>query len=85
MGENVLSIRTAQHCFNRFKRSGNLEFNDLPYSGRSMELNVKLLKQVIEEDPRLTSPYLAELLGCSRTTVEKHLNELDEIWSLDTG
>ena len=27
MGENTLSIHTAQHCFNRFK-SGNFELHD---------------------------------------------------------
>ena len=27
MGENTLSIRTAQHCFNQFN-SGNFELND---------------------------------------------------------
>ena len=35
MGEDdVLSIRTAQHWFNRFKND-NLELDDLPRSGRS--------------------------------------------------
>ncbi len=33
VGEDVLSIRTAQHCFNRFK-NGNLELDDSPRSGR---------------------------------------------------
>ena len=79
MGENVFSIRTAQHCFNRFK-NGNLELNDLPRSGRPMELDVELLKQIIEEDLRMTSRDLARQLGCSYTAVEKYLNELDETW-----
>ena len=38
------------------------------------------LKQLIEEDPRLTLRCLAEQLGCSHTTVEKHLNELGKTW-----
>ncbi|CAF2019864.1 unnamed protein product, partial [Rotaria magnacalcarata] len=29
MGEDILSIRTAQHWFNRFKND-NLELDDLP-------------------------------------------------------
>ena len=33
MGEDVLSICTTQHCFNRFK-NGNLELDDLPLPGR---------------------------------------------------
>ncbi len=47
MGKDVLSIRTAQHWFNRFK-NGNLELDDLPRPGRPLELYVDLLKQLIE-------------------------------------
>ena len=59
MGEDVLSIRTAQHWFNRFKH-GNLELDDLPRPGRPLEVDVDHLKQPIEQDPRLTSRCLAE-------------------------
>ena len=79
MGEGVISIRTAQHWFNRFKND-NLELDDLPRSGRPLELDVDLLTQLIEEDPRLTLRCLAEQLGCSHTTVEKHLIELGKTW-----
>ena len=37
MGKGVLSIRTAQHWFNRFK-NGNIELNDLLRSGRPVEV-----------------------------------------------
>ena len=43
-------------------------------------MNVDVLKQLIEEDPRLTTCCLAERLGCSHTTVETHLSELDKTW-----
>ncbi|CAF1185619.1 unnamed protein product [Rotaria magnacalcarata] len=79
MGGDALSARTAQHWFNRFKK-GNFELDDLPRSGGPMELDVYLLKQLTEEDPRLTLRCLAEQLGCSHTVVEKHLNELDKPW-----
>ena len=79
MGENVLSIRTVQHWFNRF-RNYNLEHDDLSRPGRSLEVDVDHLKQLIEQDPRLTSRCLAEQLGCSHTAVEKHLNELGKTW-----
>ena len=79
MDEDLLYIRTAQHCFNHSK-NGNLQLDDLPRFGRPMELDVELLKQLIEEDPRLTSRYLAGQFGCSHTAVEKHLNELGETW-----
>ena len=79
MGEDVLSIRTAQHWFNRFK-NGNFELDALPRPGRPLEVDVDLLTQLIEQDPRLTSRCLAEQLGCSHTAVERHLNELGKTW-----
>ncbi len=54
MGEDSLSIRTVQHWFNLFK-NGNLELDDLPRPGRPLEVDVDLLKQLIEQDTRLTS------------------------------
>ena len=44
MGEDMLSIRTGQHWFNRFKNS-NLELDDLPHSGRPLELIVDRIRQ----------------------------------------
>jgi len=79
MGKDALSTRTAQHWFNRFK-NGNFELDDLPRSGRPLEIDIDVLKQLIEEDPRLTTRCLAERLGCSHTTVEKHLAELGKTW-----
>ena len=45
-GEDVLCIHTAQHWFNSFK-NGDLELDDLPRSGRPLEMDVDLLKQLI--------------------------------------
>ena len=69
MGKDVLSIRIAQHWFHRFK-NGNFELDDLPHTGRPLQVDMELLKQLIEEDPRLTTRCLAERLGCSRTTMK---------------
>ena len=83
MGENVLSNRTAQHWF----KNGNLELDDLPRSGRALEVDLDILKQLIEEDPRLTIWCLAERLQCFCATVETHLKELCQPWKygvLDT-
>jgi histone-lysine N-methyltransferase SETMAR len=79
MGKDVLSIRTAQRWFNRFK-NGNFELDDLPHPGRPLEVDMDVLQQLIEEDPRLTTRCLAERLGCSQITVETHLRELDKTW-----
>jgi hypothetical protein len=39
-----------------------------------------ILQQLVEEDPRLTTRCLSERLGCSHTTVERHLGELGKTW-----
>ena len=54
MSKPVLSIRTAQHCFYRLK-NGNFELDDLPHSGRPLQVDTDLLKELIEQDPRLTT------------------------------
>ena len=79
IGKDTPLIRTAQHCFNCFK-SGNFELNDSRHCGRPLEVDVNILKQLIEEDPRLTKRCLAEQLGCSYTAVETHLSKLDKTW-----
>ena len=79
MGKDVLSIHTAQHWFHRFK-NGNFELDDLPHTGRPLQVDMDVLKQLIEEDPRLTTRCLAEGLGCSHITVETHLHELGKTW-----
>ena len=54
IGMNVLSVRTAQHWFRRFKNE-NFEFDDvLLHTERSLQVAIDLLKQLTEEDPRLT-------------------------------
>ena len=86
MGQGVLSIRTAQHWFDRF-RNGNYELDDQPRSGRPPEVDKDLLKQLIEQDPRLTTRCLAEQLACSHVAVERHLNDSGKTWkygSLDS-
>jgi hypothetical protein len=79
MGKDVLSIRPAQRWFNRFKNA-DFELDDLPHPGRLLEMDLDVLQQLIEEDPRLNTRCLAERLGCSHTTVEKHLGELGKTW-----
>ena len=61
MGKDVLSIGTAQYWFTRFTKD-NLELDDLPRSGRPLEVDLNVLKQLIEEDPRLTTRCLADRL-----------------------
>jgi hypothetical protein len=52
MGKDALSIRTAQHWFNWFK-NGDFELDDLPDTGRPLQVDMDIVKQLIEEDPIL--------------------------------
>ena len=79
MGAVIVSIRTAQHWFHRFK-NGHFDLDDLPHTGRPGQVDIDILKQLIEEDPRLTSRCLAEWLQCSHAIVEKHLHQLGKTW-----
>ena len=79
MGEDVVSNRTAQNWFSRFKK-GKFDLDDLPRSGRPLKVDVDALQQLIEEDPRLTTRDLSERLGCSHVAIEKHLRELGKTW-----
>ena len=56
------------------------ELDDLPHTGRPLQVDMDILKQFIEEDPRLTTRCLAEGLECSHITVETHLHELGKMW-----
>ena len=54
MDEDVLSILTAQYWFHNCK-NGDFELDDLSRSGRPLELDSKLVIQITEENPSLTS------------------------------
>jgi hypothetical protein len=43
MGKDTLSIRSAQHWFNRFN-NGNFELDDLPHTGRLLQVDMDVLK-----------------------------------------
>ena len=73
MAEDVLSICMVQHGYNHFE-SCNFKLDDLPRSSRPLELDVDLLSQIIEKDPRLFLRCLAEQFGCFYTPVGKHRN-----------
>ena len=75
MGNAVTKDRTAQHWFARFKE-GDFNLNDLPRSGRPVEFDLDLLKQIIEEDPRVTTRQLAEQFKCRHSTIADYLHDL---------
>ena len=79
MGNGVTNDRTAQHWFARFKE-GDFNLDDLPRSGRPVEFDLDLLKQIIEEDPRVTTRQLAEQFKCHHSTIADYLHDLGKTW-----
>ncbi len=47
----------------------DFEVDDTPHPKRLPEVNLEVLKQLIEEEPRSTIRCLAERVGCSHTAV----------------
>ena len=76
MSKDVFFVHMAQYCFHRFK-NGNYELDDLPYTGRPLQMAIDFLRKIIEEDPTLTTRRLAERLECSHIAVDTHPHELD--------
>ena len=74
-GKNAVSVRTVLYCFHRF-RNENFELDDLPHTGRPLQVDMDLLEKLIEEDFRITAWCLAERLRYSHTAVETHLHGL---------
>lgn len=79
MGEHTVSYDTAKRWFQRFKE-GNFDLEDEPHQRRSRAINIDFLKQLIDEEPRLTVRGLADRLGCSHSTVDNYLHELGKVW-----
>ena len=82
-GENLLSTRTAQHWFNRFK-NGNLKLDYLSRSDRPSETDMDLSKRFIKEDPRLYGVWQSTLDAfILQWKMPKRNRQDTEIWSLD--
>lgn len=79
MGEEVANPRTARTWFARF-RNGEFNLDELPRSGRPVEVDLNLLQQMIEQEPRQTTRELAGFFECSHTTIEIHLHNFGKIW-----
>jgi [histone H3]-lysine36 N-dimethyltransferase SETMAR len=79
IGEATLSLHTLRLWFRRFKNR-DFSLDDKPRSGRPVDLDVADLKALIESDPRQTTRCLAEQLGCSHTTIERHLSDLGKTY-----
>lgn len=75
IAQGTVSNATSANWFKRFKES-RYELQDMPRSGRPVEVDLEKLKALVERDPRLTILCLASELGCCHTTISRHLDQL---------
>ena len=77
-GENVVSVRTCQKWFTRF-REGNFDLEDEQRPGRPQELETEGLPALLDEDLRLSTRELAAQLNVDHSTVLRRLHDMDKI------
>ena len=80
-GDGVVSQRTCTNWFGRFKE-GNFELEDKPRSGRPTEIDEMALRELVEANSRLTTREMADALGHSHSTIERHLAEMGKVSKL---
>ena len=71
----AISSNQCQRWFNRF-RSGDIDLEDRPRSGRPGVVDNDVLLALVESDPKQSLEELAKQLGCHFTTVHHRLQEL---------
>jgi len=77
-GEGVVSPRTCQNWFARFK-AGNFNLEDEERSGRPQELQSDELEALLDEDPRQSTRELALRLNVDQSTIVRRLHDLGKI------
>lgn len=72
---------TEQTCSNWFKRfkSGDVSLEDKEKSGRPTEVDLDQLRSLIEDDPSVSTRYLARVLGCSHSSIHRQLISLGKV------
>lgn len=74
IGPGTMSQATAYRWFKRFAEK-NYELENEPRSERSDKKDFEVLKELVDADPYQTTRELANVLGCSHSTIENRLNE----------
>ena len=78
------SERTCQFWYKKF-RLGYFDLTDRPRSGRPLAFDDEVLKQIVDENPRITTREVSERLNVHHTTVLDHLHGLKMVSRLDVG
>jgi histone-lysine N-methyltransferase SETMAR len=75
-GEGTVTPRTAQRWFKRFNED-NFDLEDRPRSGRPTVLDESDLQAALDAEPSSSTRDLGAELGVGKSTVHRHLQQLD--------
>ena len=73
----ALDEKKVRRWFSKLK-SGNFDLEDAPKSERRSAIDDQVLRDLVEEDPRVTLDEIAETLGAPRSTIFDHLKSIDK-------
>ena len=75
-GNGVIDRRTASNWFKRFNE-GDISLVDKPRSGRPSIVDDETLRDMVKEQPRISTRDLSVELGPSKDTINRHLHKLN--------
>uniref|UniRef100_A0A0N5BJ06 HTH_48 domain-containing protein n=1 Tax=Strongyloides papillosus TaxID=174720 RepID=A0A0N5BJ06_STREA len=81
-GENLVSPSTVQRWFKKF-REGSEDLENEKREKPESVLDNDVLREVVEANPRTTVRELARELNVSKSTVSRHLQEIEKTKKLD--
>ena len=74
-GEGAVTDRTCQKWFAKF-RAGDFLLDNVPQSGRPVEVDSDQIETLIENNQRYTMREIADILKISVSSVKNHLHQL---------
>jgi [histone H3]-lysine36 N-dimethyltransferase SETMAR len=77
-GDKALNASQCRQWFLRF-RNNDFSVNDNPKSGRPVEVNNEILRDLVESNPKQTLEDMSIQLKCNPTTVWKHLRQIGKV------
>ena len=80
-GEGVVTTRTVQRWFNKFK-DGDETLEDSPCAGRPTQVPNKEVQAAIEANSGQTCEELGLQFGVTRETIRQHLHQLGKHYKL---
>lgn len=74
----VLSVRRCQIWFERF-RSGDHNLKDKPKTGRPSTFENRVLRELVNENPKQTTRAMGAILKAHHSTVVRHLHKMNMV------